>query len=291
MPSHIFVRVGMWDETIAANQRAFDAGVAYAREHQIGVAPEQIHALDYMVYGYLQEGRDSAAHATVTHGLELQTTLTSDALVANYNRVAMEARIPLERSDWHAAAQLPVRAGGMTIGAGLGHFTRGIGAARIGDTAQASVEIAALAAIQTDMTRRGDNDWATIVDVKRQLVSAWREFAAGDTTAALRDVKAAADIEDVTEKQPVTPAELLPARELQADMLLAAGRYADARKAYQQTLTREPRRARSLYGAGRAAELAGDKAAAASSYNTFLKLMEHSDGDRVEIAQARAALR
>ena len=291
MPSHIFVRVGMWDETIAANQRAFDAGVAYARAHQIGVAPEQIHALDYMVYGYLQEGRDSAARATVAHGLELETTLTNDALVANYNRVAMEARLSLERGDWQAAALLPVRAGGMTIGAALAHFTRGLGAARIGDTTGASAEIAALAAIQADMTHRGDGDWATVVDIKRQIVTAWRELAAGDTTAALRDAQAAAEVEDVTEKQPITPAELLPARELQADMLLVTGRYAEARNAYARTLVREPKRARSLYGQGRAAELAGDRDAARSSYVAFLSQLEHSDGDRPEMAKARASLR
>jgi hypothetical protein len=159
------------------------------------------------------------------------------------------------------------------------------------DTTRADVEIAALTAIQADMTRRADTDWATVVDVKRRLVTAWRELAARDTVAALRDVKAAADIEDVTEKQPITPAELLPARELQGDMLLLIGRYADARHAYTMTLARERGRARSLYGAGRAAELVGDKAAAASSYRTFLRQLEHGDADRVEIERARNALR
>ena len=291
MPSHIFIRVGMWDETIATNQRSFDAGYEYAKAHDIGVAPEQFHALDYMVYAYLQEGRDRDARRTVELAQGLKATLTTDQLVANYNRVAMEARIPLERGDWKAAAQLPVRAAELTIGAALGHFTRGLAAARLGDTASAGVEIRALTTIQTDMTRRGDNEWAAVVDIKRQLVTAWREFAAGDTTAALRDVKVAANVEDVTEKQPITPAELLPARELEADMLLAVGRYADAGKAYQATLTREPKRARSLYGAGRAAELAGDKQAAASSYTSFLKQMDRADADRTEIALARAALR
>src|SRR5207244_10156571 len=140
---------------------------------------------------------------------------------------------------------------------------------RLGDTARTGVEIAALAAIQADMTRRGDNDWATVVDIKRQVVTAWRELAAGDTAAALRDAKAAADIEDVTEKQPVTPAELLPARELEADMLLATGRYAQARGAYEATLTREPKRARSLFGSARAAELAGDTAGARRRYDEY----------------------
>jgi hypothetical protein len=291
MPSHIFIRRGLWDETIAANQRAFDAGVDYARAQHTGVAPEQIHALDYMVYAYLQEGRDSAARRTIAHALELQTTLTNDALLANYNRVAMEARLPLERGDWAAAAQLPVRAGGMTIGAALAHFARGIGAARTADTAGARAEIAALASIETDMTRRGDSDWARVAGIKRQIVTAWTELAAGDTAAALRNAKAAADLEDVTEKQPVTPGELLPARELYADMLLAVSRYADARDAYEATLRREPNRARSLYGSARAAGLAGDRAGARRRYGEFLAQLQSGDGDRAEIAQARAALR
>ncbi len=221
------VRRGLWDETIAANQRAFQAGVDYARAQHTGVAPEQIHALDYMVYAYLQEGRDTAARRTVTEALALQTTLANDALVANYNRVAMEARLPLERGDWAAAAQLPVRSSGMTIGAALSHFA----------------------------------------------------------------VKGAADIEDVTEKQPITPGELLPARELEGDMLLAIGRAADARAAYEASLAREPNRARSLYGSARADELAGDKPAARLRYAAFLTQMGAADGDRVEIARARAALR
>jgi hypothetical protein len=291
MPSHIFVRRGLWDETIAANQRAFQAGVDYAHAQHTGVAPEQIHALDYMVYAYLQEGRDSTARRTVADALALQTTLANDALVANYNRVAMEARIPLERSDWAAAAQLPVRAGGMTIGAALSHFARAIGAARTGDTAQARLEIAGLATIEADMTRRGDNDWARVVAIKRQAVTAWAELAAGDTAQALHDAKAAADVEDVTEKQPVTPAELLPARELEADMLLATGRYAAAHDAYERTLAREPNRARSLFGSARGADLAADRDAARRRYRDFLALMQSGDGDRIEIAQARARLR
>ncbi|OLD19829.1 MAG: hypothetical protein AUJ01_05250 [Acidobacteria bacterium 13_1_40CM_3_65_5] len=291
MPSHIFVRLGLWDETITANTRAFEAGLEYARAHNQPVAPERLHALDYMVYAYLQQGRDREARATVDTAQHLMTaSIASDALIANYNQIAMEARLPLERGDWGAASRLPVRAAELTIGAALAHFTRGIGAGRLGDTARAGSEIAALAAIQADMARRGDNDWASVVDIKRQVVTAWRELAAGDTAAALRDAKAAADIEDVAEKQPVTPAELLPARELEADMLLAVGRYAEARNAYTATLAREPRRARSLYGAGRAAELAGDRAGAAISYASFLKQMEQGDGERAEIARATNSL-
>jgi hypothetical protein len=291
MPSHIFIRRGLWDETIAANQRSLDAGVAYARAHQTGVAPEQFHALDYMVYAYLQEGRDGEARRTIAYAQELKATLSSDLLLANYNRVAMEARLPLERGDWSAASRLPLRATSNTIGAALAHFTRGIGAARIYDTTAARTEAQALADIEQDMTRRGDADWARVVGIKRQLVLAWAAFAAGDTVAALRQAKAAADLEDVTEKQPVTPGELLPARELEGDMLLAAHRYSEARAAYEAALLREPGRARSLFGSARAAELAGDRAAARPRYLEFLAQMQSGDGDRVDIGRAREALR
>ena len=291
MPSHIFVRLGLWDETIAANQRAFEAGLDYARAHNQPVAPERLHALDYMVYAYLQEGRDSAARSTIDTAQKLVTTGTSDMLIANYNRIAMEARLPLERGDWAAAARLPVRAAELTIGAALDHFARGIGAARRGDTTQSRLEIAALAATEADMTRRGDTEWARVVGIKRQSVTAWSELAAGDTARALQDAKAAADLEDVTEKQPVTPAELLPARELEADMLFATDRYAQAREAYETTLAREPRRARSLFGSARAAELAGDRAGARRRYDEFLAQMKSGDGARPEIAQAKASSR
>lgn len=292
MPSHIFIRLGLWDETIAANQRSFQAGVDYARARNLpGVAPEQLHALDYMVYGYLQEGRDSAARATVAMALELSTTLGHDALLANYNRVAMEARLPLERGDWAAAARIPIRAAGQNgIGAALGHFTRGIGAVRSGDTMQARAEVAALAAIEAALAGQPGYDWSRTVGIRRRAVDAWLRFAAGDTSGALRQAGEAADLEDVTEKHPVTPGDLLPAREIYADLLLAAGRIGDARAAYDAVLERERGRARSIFGAARAAELAGDRAAALARYREFLTLMARSDGERPELGQARRFL-
>ncbi len=290
MPSHIFVRLGLWDETIAANQRSLDAGIEYARAQGRSVAPEQFHALDYMVYGYLQEGRDSAARRTVAQGLALTAVLASD-LVTNYNRVAMEARVPLERGDWAVAARLPVRAAGQGgIGEALAHFARGIGAARSNDAAEARVEVTALGAIQTALAGQPGYNWSRIVGIKQQAVAAWSLLAAGDTAGALREAKAAADLEDVTEKHPVTPGELLPARELEGDLLLAVGRYPSARAAYEATLRREPGRPRSLFGVARAAELAGDVAAARTGYRAYLSRMQQSDGARLELAIARGAL-
>jgi hypothetical protein len=288
MPSHIFVRLGLWDETIASNHTAHEVGVASARAAGIaGVTPEEFHTLDYEVYGYLQRGEDAAARAAAAEGERLAST-DSRALVASYNRTAIAARIPLETGDWAAAAAFPVPAESLfPVAAALGRFTRAIGSARAGKPEGARPELAALDSIAARLTARGEPYWARVVHIKRKAAAAWTAFAAGDTTGGLALAAVAADTEAVTDKHPVTPAELLPARELQADMLLAANRPTEARAAYLATLRREPGRARSTFGAARAAELAGDRAAAAAGYRAYLTLMAKADGERPEIAVAR----
>lgn len=287
MPSHIFIRLGMWSETVASNQKAYDAGVAYAQAQGLGALPyEQFHALDYMVYGYLQRGEDNAARRTAATAQSRDLARTP-ALPAPYNRVAMEARIPLERGEWVAAAQLPQRADSSAVLArALIHFARGIGAARSGALAQAASEAASLDMIAEALQTR-DPYWSRVVGIKARAIEAWTLFASGDTAGGLNIAKQTADLEDVTEKHPITPGELLPARELEADMHLAAGHAAAAAAAYRATLKREPGRARSLFGLARATELAGDRAAAVAAYREYLKAMEKGDGERAEIAVAR----
>jgi len=291
MPSHIFVRLGLWDETVAANWRSYQAGVDYARaEGRTTVAPHEFHALDYAVYGHLQRARDSAALALVALADSITTERLLGTLVGGYNRVALQARIPLERGDWAAAMAFPaITSADQPLVEALSRFTRGIGHARMGHAGPARAETARLAAIEQGL-READPYWARVVGIKRQAVEAWIALAAGDTAAALTQARAAADLEDETDKHPVTPAELLPARELEADLLLAAGRYADAHRAYRATLAREPGRARSTFGAARAAELMGNRDAAREGYRKYLALAGSGDGKRPELAAARAAL-
>jgi len=290
MPSHIFVRLGLWDETVASNRKSFMAGMAHARATgQNGATYHELHALDYEVYGHLQRGRDSSARAAVATGQALHIPPAQSGLVLDYNRTAMAARIPLERGEWKTAAGFPPPpADAPGVGAALSRFTRALGAARSGRPAAARSEVAALDAITGDLARRQEPYWARVAGIKRDAADAWVRFAMGDTLAALDLARVAADSEDVTDKHPVTPAELLPARELQADMLLAAGRYAEARQAYLATLGREPGRARSMFGAARAAQLAGDRKAAGESYREFLDLMSKADGGRPELVTAKA---
>jgi len=289
MPSHIFVRLGLWDETVASNWRSYKAGIAHARAVGTGGATsEELHALDYAVYGYLQRGQDSAARSAVATGQVSRIPSSQSLLVGGYNRIAMAARVPLERGDWAAAAAIPAPASSPRVPAALIRFTRALGAARGGRPTAAQAEVKSLDTIAASLAEEDEPYWSRVVAIKRDAAAAWVRLGLGDTTGALVLAQAAADSEEVTDKHPVTPAELLPARELLGDMLLALGRYGEARKAYQQTLVREPGRARSLFGTARAAELAGDRASAKAGYREFLKLMSKADGDRPELAIARA---
>ena len=292
MPSHIFVRLGLWDETVSANWRSYNAGIAHARATSAPhYGPHELHALDYAVYGYLQRGQDSAARHAVSNGQALDVPRNRAAVVGEYSRVAMAARLPLERDNWTAAAGFPAPDDSASaVGTMLSRFTRAIGAARSGKGAMAEAEVAALDALARELEAKPDQYWARITGIKRDAATAWIRFQAGDTAGGLALAAVAADTEDVTDKHPTTPAELLPARELQADMLRAAGRPAEALKAYRATLVREPGRARSLYGVARSAELAGDRAAAQRGYTAYLAAMKPGDGTRPELAQARTFL-
>lgn len=289
MPSHIFVRLGHWDETVASNWESYRAGMDYARTAGLpGGTPHELHALDYAVYGYLQRGQDSAANAALVLAERTKVTDTR-ALVAAYNGTAMRARIPLEQGDWVAAAAFPAPDDSTPpMAAALSRFTRAIGRARSGQPDAAGAEVAALDAIAQSLEAKRETYWSRVVGIKRDAAEAWTRFAAGDTAAALAQAHAAAGTEEVTDKHQVTPGELLPARELEADMLLAAGHHAQAREAYRATVAREPGRGRSIFGAARAAELAGDQVAAAAGYREYLELMEQADGRRTELATARA---
>jgi hypothetical protein len=287
MPSHIFVRLGLWNETIASNWRSYQAGYDYAKAMGIAGTMEEFHAIDYAVYAYLQRGQDSAARAAVTRATRAKPSLRG--LVSDYNRTAMAARVPLERGDWAAAAELRVPAESLgPVASALLRFTHAIGSTRSGRPDAAGPEVKALDSIAIGLEQKGEPYWSRVVRIKHDAAAAWVRLATGDTTGALALARAAADSEEVTDKHQVTPGELLPARELEGDMLLVGGRYAEARAAYKGTLARERNRARSLFGVARAAELAGDRDAAAAGYREFLGLMASADGNRPELATAKA---
>jgi tetratricopeptide (TPR) repeat protein len=279
MPSHIFTRLGHWDESIETNARSARA------EPDSNAA---VHPMDYMVYAYLQQGRARDARSVVDRAVQNPDRFYGGAL--GYNFAAMPARYALERGAWAEAAGLRIPTGGAPYVRAITHFARGIGAARAGNAAQARTELDSLASLKAQSDRANDSYWSTVIEAQRLAVSAWVTLASGNRDAALALARNAADLEETVEKHPVTPGPILPARELLGDMLLETGRSPDAIKEYEKTLTREPRRLRTLYGAAVAAEKAGNAAAARKHYSELAQLLSKADPGRPELLAARRYL-
>lgn len=279
MPSHIFTRLGYWQESIATNRRSANA------EPDSNAA---VHPMDYMVYAYLQLGRDQDAQRVVERAV-----LNSDRFYGGtlgYNLAAMRARYLLERNAWAEAVQLPVPAQAAPYVAAIPRFARALGAARSRQLPVARENIAALIVLRDSLKQMGDQYWATIVEAQRLTSAAWLAHAERNDSAAVRLASEAADLEETVEKHPVTPGPLLPARELQGDLLFELERYGGALWSYAKTLEREPRRARALFGAARAAERSGDAAQARAYYAQVAELMKEADSARPELETAKAFL-
>ncbi|MGH7712267.1 MAG: hypothetical protein ACREOG_13335, partial [Gemmatimonadaceae bacterium] len=279
MPSHIFTRLGYWHESIATNRKSANA------EADSNAA---VHPMDYMVYAYLQLGRDREAGKVVSRAVNQPNRYYQGVL--GYNFAAMRARYALERNDWAAAAQVPVPTQAPAYVIAVPRFARAVGAARSGKLDAARENIAALIAIRDTLKKAGDEYWMTIVEAQRLASAAWLARAERNDSAAVRLARDAADLEETVEKHPVTPGPLLPARELEADLLFELERYGGALWSYAKTLEREPRRARALFGAARAAERSGDVAQARRYYTQVNDLMKDADPTRAEPRQARAFL-
>lgn len=280
MPSHIFTRVGYWKESIAANLASIKAAKADKE------ATEQLHADDYLVYAYLQLGRDRDARGVVDEMMRT-TSANTEAYGGSFALAASPARYAIERGDWKGAAALDVHPSKFPAIVAITHFARAVGAARSGNPEAAKADIATLAELRDKLKEAKDAYWSNQVDIQYQIATAWLLNAQGKHDEALAAMKAAADAEDKTEKAPVTPGPLAPARELYGDMLLERGNAKEALAAYQGTMAKEPNRFNGFVGAAKAALALGDKAAAKVDYE---KLLAMADGgsDRPALAAARA---
>jgi tetratricopeptide (TPR) repeat protein len=284
MPAHIFTRVGLWQDSIDTNIRSHDAALAD------GNSGEALHAMDYMAYAYLQTAQDTAAKRVVDELGELVAKQKPGqaGLEGGFPGTAIPARYALERGQWADAANLPVHAAQQPYIEAMTHFARALGEARSGHAATIKTELDALAALEAKEVQAKDDYWATQVEIERRGAEAWMEWAEGQKDTALAHMAAAAALEDTTEKSAVTPGPLAPAHELLGDMLIEAGRPADALTQYEAGLAKEPNRFRSLYGAAHAAELARNAAKARNYYDQMLKTCVRGDTPgRSELAHAR----
>jgi hypothetical protein len=282
MPSHIFTRVGAWQQSVDTNRRSVAAATA---QHE---PTSTLHAMDYMVYADLQMAQDADAKRIVA-AAQAVTGADPAANATFYALAAIPARYAVERGAWQEAAKLEPPANRFAYTMAMTYFARALGEAHGGDIAGAEKDAAELARIVGEEKAANDSYWATEVEVQRLGAAAWTEFAKGEREAGLKDMRAAADLEDTSEKNAVTPGRLIPARELLGDMLLAAGRPRDALAEYEASQTRDPKRFRSLYAAGQAAAQSGNAEKARYHYGRLVEMAGAGDA-RPELTTARTYL-
>ena len=283
MPSHIFTRVGAWQDSVATNRRS--TAVALVDKDPDGA----LHAMDYMVYADLQLARDKDAGSVLQEARGF-TGINPNNRGSAYALAAIPARILLERGLWKDAMQLEPRPSKFPYTEAITYFARALGAARSGDVAAADKGVQELARIVDALKTAKDNYWATEVEVQRLSAAAWSVQAKGSRDEGLTLMRSAADMEDKSEKAAVTPARLVPARELLGEMLLEMNRPAEALQAFETSENHDPNRFRGLYGAAKAAALAGDQAKAKAFYGKLVVLAQTADTERPEIKEAQAFL-
>jgi hypothetical protein len=256
MPSHIFTRLGLWDDSIASNL------AARAAAHQQGDVGEELHAMDYLTYAYLQRGQYAAAGQVVAD-LRLMKSLSASQFKAGYAATAMPVRLVVERHAWNSAASLDALPDSAPQVAALVYWAQALGRARAKDPKSADTEIDRLQAGLHATQAAGNAYWASQVDVLLKEAQAWRLVALGEGPAAIVGLRAAADEEDAVEKLPVTPGPIVPAREQLGELLLDLKRPEEALREFRTDLSLAPGRRGALMGAIAAAQQLGDRQTAA----------------------------
>jgi hypothetical protein len=287
MPSHIFTRVGSWDESISSNLRSAELATADEAASQNGEARDQrLHAMDYLEYAYLQSGRVKQAKAVLDEMNSLKP-VPGLTLTGGYGKSAIPARYALERRNWEEASALTASAEGVPWARALSWMAIGIGCARSGDVARASQAEHTLASLR-DAAASQNQYWSNQIEVQRREVAAWISEKDGKASDALATMRSAAELEESMDKHAVTPGAVIPAREMLAELQSLHNRPQLALEEYQAVLKIAPNRFNALYGAASAAEAAGN-ATLASKF--FQKLTDIAVGnERPELVSARKKL-
>jgi tetratricopeptide (TPR) repeat protein len=282
MPSHIFTRRGYWQESIDSNRAS-----AAAAKNQF----DQLHAMDYLVYAHLQLGQDAAAKRVLDDMTAIEK-VTFEHFVTAYAMAAIPSRYALERRQWADAAALTLPRSDFPWNRfpqseAVLVYAHALGAARSNNVDAARKDLERLQALRDALATAKLGYWVEQVDIQHQVVTAWVAFAQGRHDEALQIMRTAADREEATEKHPVTPGPLVPARELLGEMLLAGDQPQAALQAFEASIQVEPNRFWGMYGAARAAELAGDRDKANTYYAQLIALAERTDSMRPALAQAK----
>ncbi len=291
MPSHIYSMVGMWEASIAANTRTVAASNEYAARNKLdGIYGAIPHSWDFMQYAYLQLGRDSEAKR-LTEEVAGVKKIFASRYVTECGAAAVAARYMLERQDWKGAAALQVldivkapQAQAIT------HFARALGAARSDDLAAAQADIDTLKELRASLEKANQPYWAGQVEVQILAAQAWIAQAQSSKEDALKFMRAAADLEDASEKHVAMENRLYPMRELLGDMLMGQGQAKAALKEYEASLKNTPMRLRGFYGAAKAAEASGETKKSRDYFDKLASLTRKADSDRPELRETKQRL-
>ncbi|HEX7061708.1 MAG TPA: tetratricopeptide repeat protein [Woeseiaceae bacterium] len=295
MPAHIFTRLGLWERAIASNHRATAAAADYTvHAHLPGHYDEGFHSIDYEIYALLQTARDEEARRLLRTLHDLGKADVDNFKVA-YTWAAAPARYALERRAWGEASRLMLAPADFPWrefpwAESIHHFARGLGAARGGNLELARVELEKIRALAGAVDPTLPAYWREEMSVQADAVAGWVALAEDRRDEALALARAAADREDAVDKHPVTPGEVLPARELYADMLFAVGRFPDALDAYRRVLASAPHRYNAVLGAARSAARSGEPEAARAYYAELEAIAPAARPGRASLDEAAAFL-
>ena len=293
MPSHIFTRLGLWNESIKSNIDSANSAVCYAES----VNPNanwvsEIHALDYLVYAYLQMGDNVRAQTEMNKMIEIKEVFPSDHFASAYALIAVPSRLAVENKDWKLATELELPKTNLDWNKApwpkaMLHFSRALGFTNTGNTSKAQKELDILIDLRERLNEAKNSYESGQVTIQIESIKGWIEYSNGNTEKAIEYMKLASKLESETTKAAVTPGEIIPAEELLADLYMLTGKHKEALKSYELNLKGRPFRFNGLYGAAKAAQKLDNNELAAYYFEKLIKVSEDVNSSRPELSEAK----
>jgi len=293
MPSHIFTRLGLWNESIKSNIDSANSAVCYAES----VNPDaswvsEIHALDYLVYAYLQLGDNVKAQSEMDKMKAIKEVFPSDHFASAYALIAVPSRLAVENKNWELATKLDLPKTNIDWNKAhwpkaMLHFSRALGFSNTGNSLAAEKELEILVSLKNKLKENENNYEAGQVTIQIEAIKGWIEYSKGNSEKAIEYMKIASNLESKTSKAAVTPGEIIPADELLADLYLALNRPQEALESYEVNLKGHPFRFNGIYGAAKAAQKLNDTKLAAYYFNQLVELSSETNSLRPEVLEAK----
>jgi tetratricopeptide (TPR) repeat protein len=290
MPAHTYSMLGLWTQSVESNTKSREVAQEQAARLWPGAThPSVPHHLDFTEYALLQMGQEQRAKQVRDDSNAIKK-LGFEFLGSYTGLAAVPARFALERQAWKEAAALEPRGSQFPQAEAITHFARAMGSARSGDLTGADQELDKLKDLRAALEKANQTYWADQVEIQMLAASSWIAQAKGQKEEALKFMRAAADLEDNSEKHIAMENRLYPMREWLGDLLLEQQQPAQALTEYEASLQSTPNRLRGLYGAAKAADGAGQQEKASTYFHKLAELTKDADTDRVEIREAKASL-